>query len=578
MRRVTPTGDARRAARLQQLEQLLDVDGTDGPQMPTEFMDWASQVPEPRSGPLNFELFPFQLELYTEAVDDHEIVVMKSTQVGISAWASRWAMYNSDVHGHTGLYVFPTQDQVRDFSTARIKPAIDASERLRRRQRKTNPRNKGLIGLGGGMVYFRGSQERRNLDSVDADYVVLDEYDMLAQENIPDAERRVSGPTSANLIRRVGVPTVSSWGIAQLYDLSDRRQWHVQCGACNERQTIDFYKNVDQVRMIRVCRVCTKPLDVGTGEWVAEFPDRGVRGYHVTRLIAPTAKLGPIVAASKLRAPYERQVFHNKDLGVPYAPAEGRLSREALAAAQSAGGGYTLALSYTGPKLTTMGVDVASTRNLNVRISEHIDEFRKRALFIGEVESFNELDRLMTRFQIGLCAIDHLPEGRLARAFAERHPGQVYLCSYDVTPNPKTPEVIKVDEEMRFCRVRRVEALDAMTEMVRTQKNLLPLDLPDGYVEQMQAPVRVTEKDALGKVTVAYKSTGPDDYAHAEVYDIVASEVWGMRQGLKDAQREVDVPLDDLLDFPRSRLADLGADVVYDPGRTDEPYDYRGGY
>ena len=131
------------------------------------------------------------------------------------SWASRWAMCNSDFMGAPGSLQFPTQDQVRDFSTARIDPSsMRRSTCVAVSARRT--REQGFdFGLGGGMVYFRGSQERRNLDSVDADYVVLDEYDMFVQENVPDAERRVSGPLSAGLIRRVGVPTVPGSGIAQ---------------------------------------------------------------------------------------------------------------------------------------------------------------------------------------------------------------------------------------------------------------------------------------------------------------------------------------------------------------------------
>lgn len=41
--------------------------------------------------------------------------------------------------------------------------------------------------------------------------------------------------------------------------------------------------------------------------------------------------------------------------------------------------------------------------------------------------------------------------------------------------------------------VRRLEAIDPTLEMVRALKNLLPLDLPEGYVGQMQAPVRFVE-------------------------------------------------------------------------------------
>lgn len=193
----------------------------------------------------------------------------------------RWALYQSDVHGRTGLYVFPTARDVHDFSTARIKPVIDRSDYLRGRQRPTDPHNKGLMSVGDGLVYFRGSEARRGLDSVDADYVVFDEYDTLAHQNIPDAERRVTGPLSAGLIRRVGVPPIPDWGIARLYDQSDQRRWHVRCAACGEWQVVSFEDNVDTGNHRVVCSKCGKPLDVTAGEWVATYPDRSVSGYHV---------------------------------------------------------------------------------------------------------------------------------------------------------------------------------------------------------------------------------------------------------------------------------------------------------
>jgi hypothetical protein len=228
-----------------------------------------------------------------------------------------------------------------------------------------------------------------------------------------------------------------------------------------------------------VCRGCRKPLDVARGEWVATFPDRDVRGYHVSRLIAPGADIASIVKASKKHTGYERQAFFNKDLGVPWAPEEGRLSRAVLAAAQSLVP-FTMLDTYTGDNLVTMGVDVASTRALHVRVSEHLPGGRTRGIFIGQVDDFAALDRLMERFRVGMAAIDHLPEGRSARAFAERFLGRVYIVAYNTTVNPTTPDVIAINPEMHYATVRRVEAIDAMTETLRAQRNLLPQDLPTG--------------------------------------------------------------------------------------------------
>lgn len=531
--------------------------------------EWASRVPEPKAGILDFNAFPMQKELYQEGEDDREMVIMKSTQVGVSAWGVRWALYHTDVRGATGLYVFPTGQDVYDFGDARIKPLIDASPYLRSRVQPEDPQNKGLRKIGLGFCYFRGSESKRKLDSVDADHLILDEYDTLAQENIPDAERRLSGPLSKGLIRRLGVPSIPAFGIANQYDESDQRKWMVKCG-CGEWQTVTFHENIDQTTMQRVCRKCMKPLDVRKGQWVATFPDRNVRGYHITRLIAPTVNVESIVKASLKRSPGDVQVFWNKDLGEPYAPSEGRLTKDALAAAQGIGGGFTRVPGYTGTNLVTMGVDVASTRALTVRISEHPNEHRKIALWIGEVENFNQLELLMGRYQVNMAVIDHLPEGRLARSFAEKFPGRVYLCAFETTPNPKSPDVLKINDDMRFVSVRRTEAMDATAELVRAQKNALPLDLPHGYVQAMQAPVRVVVKDDLGRNNVTYKSSGADDYFMSELYDVVATELWYYRMALDDQKRETFRQLDDMLEFERSHLGDYEQDPEYRPGGREQ--------
>jgi hypothetical protein len=62
-------------------------------------------------------------------------------------------------------------------------------------------------------VYFRRLAKRpHGLDSVPAWGLVLDEYDELAQVNIPVAEERV-GAAPNPMIRRIGVPTLDGIGI-----------------------------------------------------------------------------------------------------------------------------------------------------------------------------------------------------------------------------------------------------------------------------------------------------------------------------------------------------------------------------
>ena len=196
------------------------------------------------------------------------------------------------------------------------------------------------------------------------------------------------------------------------------------------------------------------------GEWVAEFPDCAVRGYQVAQLIVPGADLTRLVAASKKSPAFERERFF-KDLGLPDEPEGGRLSSRSFRP-RSRRDNFTMVDSYTSDGLVTMGVDVASTRNLHVRISEHLSEGTRRGIYISTVSGFDELDELMAHFRVHLAAIDHMPERRLARAFAERHHGRVYLVAYDLTARPRSDDWIRVDEDARFVTVRHLDERRSM--------------------------------------------------------------------------------------------------------------------
>lgn len=550
-----------------------------GQTKPLPFLEWSLRVPEPKAGTLNFDAFPFQPAMYDAMGGiSRQIVVRKATQVGVSAMTVRWALYEADRNGRTILYVFPTLGDVHDFSDARVTPMFEGSDYLADRAR--DPFNKGLKKVGIGFVYFRGSENKRGLDSVDADGLALDEYDTLQQKNIPDAERRLSGVLSAGLIRRIGVPSLPQFGISERYDESDQQKWLVRCEAgCGHLgvnvetqealitpigkgwQEIDFWANVDQKERRIVCAGCAEPLNVSKGRWMAQNPEARIPGFHVSRLIVPgidvelsdgTKRIDEIIRAGRRTAPYEVEVFYNKDLGRPYVSKEARLSPEEIAAAQRE---FLMVPGYVGPNDVTMGVDVASTRALNVRISEHITFDEKRCLWVGEVDNFDELELLMDRYSVKMAAIDHLPEGRLARAFQQRFPGRVYLVNYATEGQH---DVLKVDQEQSRCSLRRTEGMDATVERVRRQKNLLPLDLPDGYVQHMTANVRRVEEDELGKKKVRWFNTRPDDYFQAEVYDEAAFALWLVRLEVDMAGDEVYTRLEDHLEFRRGEVDQLG--------------------
>jgi len=300
-----------------------------------DFRQWADLVPEPH-GPLDLHRFRFQEALYApRMVSDREAVLMKATQLGASSWAIRWALYWADMRGKTILYVVPTETFLTAFAQHRVREVLRKSEWLQSRIGDDSINNRGLRQIGLGYTYWRGSAEATNLESIPADGLILDEYDALEASNIGIAEQRVTGPLSEGLIRRVGVPSIPGYGISRQYEGTTQNVWMVKC-ACGDHQPMlgsDTYRdNVDEQSATLVCRKCRKPLDVSTGEWVATYPDRDILGYWMTKFILPGVDLRRVVANHAKTSPADRQTHFNRDLGEPYAPAEGRLSRSALLA------------------------------------------------------------------------------------------------------------------------------------------------------------------------------------------------------------------------------------------------------
>lgn len=546
------------------------------------FREWVDGVPEPR-GPLDFGRFAYARELYEPwAVSDREAVFCKANQVGLSTWALRFCLYHADVFGHTTLYTMPTDRMLAGFSRRRIRPVIRNSARLRERILERAVDNVGERQVGAGWLVCRGTQQP--IEEIDADAVVFDELDFSDQDNLEATERRVTGPMSAGLLRRLGIPTVPGFGISAAYEQSDQRVWMVKCGACGEQNPMRgaeaFAANVDQKRVAIVCRRCRKRLDVqSAGEWVATHPERDVRGYHLPKLIVPGVRLDQLVANSRKTRPDQVQAFHNRDLGEPYAPAEHRLSLEAIRSCVDEA--LRPLSSLHSDSFVCMGVDVAGVRSLNVVIERVLDDRNGgQRVFVGEIDdgpegtAFEQLCALMDRYGVTMACIDRAPERRFSEAFANAFPGRVYLCGY-FTPHPGARADVaqwSIDDTARVVTVWRTLAIEATLERFRLgQVRLPPLDtLPATYPAHLSALVRQNIELAGGQVRAEYRSIGPDDFAHAETYCLVALMLLWRRIGLNEILTPGPVPL---LEEPDEQVDPTYGGLVYHPGFEDSSPD-----
>ena len=478
------------------------------------------------------------------ARDDHPlVVVMKSAQVGLTELEVNLAVHAADT-GYAGrgnvLFLMPNQNQMDDFARSRFDRAIRDSPYLRQRLQPEPPRRKGadsmrLKRVGEGYIYLRGADSQRQIASVDADLVILDEFDQMGEGALELAEKRIASSRAGRIVV-ASTPRYPEAGIDALFRESDRRRYWLSCPSCGLEQTLTWGDNVDLERALVVCKECREPMKVDAkGRWVAEAPGNAmVRGYHLSRLYSPWADIGAMIAASQSPTPRGQQEFRNSDLGEAFVVEGGGLTLDVLDCCRDE---YSLE-EYAGERCV-MGVDVGI--KLHVVIRELSEQARgdpaqpRRLWFAGIVGAFDDLEVLMERFSVAGVVIDAQPEVHKVVEFWRRHPMQVRVAWYG-RQDPGCEWVSAHDGRPDGLRLNRLQALERMFERFNDGVVALPLEarqLGGGsrrghgeYYRELRAPQRTLEEDAQGNWKERWFDRGlPDHFAHAEVYCLFAEEI-----------------------------------------------------
>ena len=142
---------------------------------------------------------------------------------------------------------------------------------------------------------------------------------------------------------------------------------------------------------------------------MAARPGRDTAGYHLTRLFSPTAALLELVQNLHTTDETKRREAFNQDLGEPYVPRGGQLTAASLDACCRQYAHLPLPAEQT-----AMGVDVGKVLHGVIRGPQQPETGETPQRWAGEIDSFDELGRLLKRFNVRRMVID---------APARNHPG-----------------------------------------------------------------------------------------------------------------------------------------------------------
>ena len=446
------------------------------------------------------------------------------------------------LHGHIhekypqgSLYLFPTRDDVKDFSKSRFDPLIEQNPFIGAYVQNTDAQN--IKKVGRGFLYLRGARSTKTvggtkksssqLKSISVDRVVFDEFDEMEESMIELAQYRVAHSSIKELIY-LGTPTIPDYGMDRMYKSSDQRVWMLECPSCGKESSLDL-EFPDSIRRridgtaYRACIHCLAEVHPGKGRWVAQYPSKSdsMIGWWISQL--NSAYVDPTNILNKYEDPPFGNLSEvmNSTLGRAYIPAENRLTHSDVYACC---GNDTMVNNHEGP--TCMGVDVGT--KLHTVIAQRKTRKTIKVLKVGRYDSFNDLHDLAKEFNVKSAVLDLFPEKRKVVEFQKAENFSVFGCNYVET---KTGQ-IAWDEKDHIIKGNRTEICDMTHELITNPGGL---ELPrrnqeiDQFVKEVCNVAKVLEEDVdTGAKTFRYKKLGADHYRHALNYALLASERVGI--------------------------------------------------
>jgi hypothetical protein len=149
-----------------------------------------------------------------------------------------------------------------------------------------------------------------------------------------------------------------------------------------------------------------------------------------------------------------------------------------------------------------------------------------KVIHLEVYKDWDELDQVMSNFNVVRCVVDALPETRNAREFAERFKGRVWLSYYNVH---QKGSYAWNDKEF-VVSSNRTESLDASHKQITGPKVILPRenDMVKTFADQLHNVAKKLEEDEeTGSKRYIYIKLGPDHFRHAFNYETMSRQFGG---------------------------------------------------
>ena len=483
---------------------------------------------------IEFYDHPYQFDIYLDQADN--LVVLKPAQVGLSKVEVIRNHYDAKNEKMDIIYTLPTDQDVGVFVGGKVNRIIANNPCM-----LADVKDKDTIehkAVGDSMVYFRGTWTKKAAIMITADRLVHDEKDSSKQDVVADYQARLQH-SKFKQTHVFSHPSVPNNGVDVEWNLSDKKEWFIQCPHCQKQQFLSW--NTEDPRKMSinletkqyVCKKCGGVLsddDRRNGRWVKKIttPVKW-SGYHVSLLMSPRHSAEDIIAKYNevLLGKQTMDYFYNKVLGLPYAGGGNSVTQETIL------GRVTNEKNLYKGRMV-IGVDTG------VKL-RYVYGNRQGLLGYGECNDYSPdevnklpldqtLEYFLKKFDNSIMVIDQGGDIIGSRKLRQKYPGRVFLCHY--ARDRKTMQLMRWGEgdENGNVNVDRNRMIQLVIDEFREKR----LKLYRGTEEQWydywlhwSHIYRTVEEDTLGVKQYVWHRSDRDDWVHATVYWRVGVDRFG---------------------------------------------------
>lgn len=520
----------------------------------TQMSKWLvsnTSSPKDRYSPWSFK----DHEMQKGICDDprHHVVARKCSQIGLSELSVRIALALLGIYpGSTAIYTLPTAKFAGKFAKARIDPVIEGSDYLSSQLRSGNDSSE-LKQLGTSFLYIVGTSGASAPISIPADILVRDEVDFSNQKILSTFFSRLGHAKDGGIIRDFSTPTVEGYGISATFENSSQARNMIRCNSCSEYVAPEFTEHlvipgyddaiinlvkddldntrykVDDAHL--VCPNCGTRVsdanlcDPGRRQWVDQYPDREIGGFQIMPWDVPV--VNPVPKSVKAINNYESKAdWVNFEFGLPYHDAENSII-DAVVDSHT-----NVEFILPGPMAAqgcVLGSDVGKTshvfigkrqgRNIHLLYCERIKQTEEGFLL-------HRLFELIKMFGVVKAVIDAGPDFTTAMGLIGKClVNQAYGCYY-VRSNKTAFSNIDVNDVEQIVNANKVRCFNHTVKEINGGRVWFPRTPEMATIRAHLASMKkIKSQNSQGDTVSAWVNTGPDHYAHAINYLMIADSL-----------------------------------------------------